>query len=438
MTTRHPPGKSMNEPKNEFHLLTTRRFLPLFVTQFLGAFNDNLYKTALIMLIAFNNNFTFLSPDTLINICAGLFILPFFLFSALAGQLADKYEKSKLIIATKWIEVLLACLVVLGFYINHFLILLISLFLLGTQATFFGPLKYSILPQHLKPSELLGGNGFIEMGTFIAILLGTIVGGFLIAVPTLGKEWVSLVMVMVSLLGLFSSFWIPKAQTFVPELKIELNIFRETFLLMKRIYQHPILFFAVMGISWFWFFGSIFLSQTPNFTRLYLHGNETLATLLLTSFSLGIGVGSLSCEWLTHKKIDMDWVLLGLSGLTLFAMDLSLIPYLSHSSISLQGTQESWLEYWHKGRVLMDGFLMGMSSGIYLVPLYTLIQKKSSTEERSRVIAGNNVINALMMVLASLFAIVFLKLITIPQLFMITAILNIPLSLYLNKIKKFL
>lgn len=417
----------------EVNLFKTARFCPLFITQFLGAFNDNFFKTTLIMLIAFSQNTTPFNQDTLINLCAALFILPYFLFSAFAGQLADKFEKSKLITVTKLVEVILSILAILGFYLHHLTLLLGSLFLLGCQATFFGPLKYSILPQNLKDSELVGGNGLIEMGTFIAILLGTIMGGLLFGISPSGIIWISVIMLLVSLIGFFSSLFIPRAPSFAKNLSLDWNPFRQTFQILQESYHNKTVFIAIIGISWFWFFGSIFLTQMPNFTRVFLNGDEHVATILLTSFSLGIGAGSVSSEWLSHKKVEPGFVLMGCIGLTLFALDFALSP--GQSPKTMIGAAE-FLSKFQNWRVLVDGFLMGVSAGIYLVPLYTLLQKKSAPELRSRVIAANNIVNAIFMVMASVIAIVFLNLgFSIPQLFIFSAILNGVMGFYLSNLK---
>lgn len=430
--------------QNEASLLISKRFAPIFVTQFLGAFNDNLYKTALIMLIAFGKESTRFDPNTLVNICAGLFILPYFLFSAFAGQLADKYEKSALITITKLGELMLALLAVLGFYFHHLGLLLVSLFLLGTQATFFGPLKYSILPQHLKDHELLAGNGFIEMGTFIAILLGTIFGGALTSIENVGIFWVSVLMVVIALLGVISSLFIPKAQSFSPELKIDWHIFRQTGIIIKETYRKPSIFYAIIGISWFWLFGSIILTQTANFARLVLGGDEQVATLILTSFSVGIGLGSVSSSTLSHQKIELGFVFLGLALLTIFAFDFSfsaiyyfqLYQYQHQILLHQHQTLDAFefLKHFQSWRILLDGMWMGVFGGIYLVPLYTFIQKFSIKSERSRMIAANNILNAIFMVVASLLAIVLLHAhFSIPELFAFTAMLNIFVGIYLWK-----
>ncbi len=411
-------------------LLKQRRFLPLFCTQFLGAFNDSVYKNALIILFAFSTHISTFNANTLVNLCAALFILPFFLFSALAGEIADKFEKSKLIRWIKLIEVLLAALATLGFYLEHTFLLLAALFLLGTQATFFGPVKYSILPQHLKPSELIAGNGLVEMGTFIAILLGTTLGGFLIAIPESGAQWISISLCIIAFCGLLSSFFIPVANAYVPNLKLQWSPIQQIKAIKKAVRQNRILFPAIIGISWFWAYGSIFLTQTGTYTRLVLGSNERVASLLLTVFSVGIGIGSIGCNRLV-KKFGMGLVSIAALGLTLFALDFSFAnsPMPTKTLNVLE-----FLYYGQNWRILSDGLLMGIFGGFFVVPLYTLIQNRSAPEQRSRVISANNILNAIFMILAALFSILLLNIgISIPYLFLLTGILNAGIAAYMFK-----
>lgn len=422
---------------HEFQLLTERRFGPLFATQFLGALNDNLFKNALILLIAFGKPpSSFMSQDTLINVCAALFILPYFLFSAFAGQLADKFEKSFLIRIIKLVEIILAILAMLGFYFDNLILLLSALFLLGTQATFFGPLKYSILPQHLEKTELIGGNGLIEMGTFLAILLGTILGAVLIAIPATGTSWVAFAMLALALFGFFSSLFIPKAPSDAPYLTVSWNIFTQTIHLIKEACQNKIILHSIIGISWFWLFGSIILTQTANYTKIVLGGDEYVTSLLLVAFSIGIGLGSVLCEWLSAKKIEIGFVFLGSIGLTLYTLDLAF----SNSPLPTS-TLGPWafLTYGQNYRIVIDALLIGAFGGVYLVPLYTLLQTQSNPAFRSRTIAANNIVNAIFMVGASILAIVVLNMgFSIPQLFILTAVLNAGIGIYLIKLGKLL
>lgn len=414
---------------SQFALLGQKRFAPLFFTQFLGAFNDSFYRNALIVLLAFSASTPFFNQDTLINLGAALFIIPYFLFSALAGQLADKYEKSKLIRLIKLAEMIIVMFAILGFYLNHLILLMIALFLLGTHSTFFGPIKYSILPEQLKDTELVAGNGLVEMGTFIAILLGTMLGALLIGIPKWNILLVALFMSMASLLGLCASFFIPQTKCHVPNLKIDWHPFRQTVIMLKKTYPDKIPFMSIIGISWFWLYGSIFLTQIANYTKMILNGTEQVATILLTTFSIGIGVGSMLCAKLSNKKIEMGLVPLGAIGLTIFAID---IAFTNGPRSEIPLTASQFLNNIHNWHILLDIGLMSIFGGLFIVPLYALLQKQTNASERSRVIAANNVINAIFMTIASLIAIIFLNLgFSIPYLFLLTGILNALVTIYI-------
>ncbi|HNC86889.1 MAG TPA: MFS transporter, partial [Agitococcus sp.] len=294
---------------NQFDLFKTRRFLPFFSTQFLGAFNDNVFKQSLIILLAFNAaSMTTLPASTLANLCAGLFILPFFLFSATAGQLADKYEKTKLIKIIKGAEIVIMLLAAIGFHFQQLWLLLTALFLMGTHSTAFGPIKYAILPQALTKHELVGGNALVEMGTSLAILFGSMLGGFLIAIKPDGKELVSFTVLAIAVLGFITSWRIPKAESSNPNLKINWNPISETWRNFQFIKQNRTILLSILAISWFWFYGATFLTQIPNYTKTVLGGDEHVVTFLLTVFSVGIAIGSLLCERLSDKKVELGLV----------------------------------------------------------------------------------------------------------------------------------
>jgi hypothetical protein len=416
---------------SQFTLLKQKRFAPYFFTQFLGAFNDNVYKNALIIFIAFQSaGLTTNDTHTLINLSAGLFILPFFLFSATAGQFADKYEKSYLIRKIKLLEIIIMVLAVIGFYWGSISLLIGVLFLMGTQSTLFGPIKYSILPQHLKSAELIGGNGLVEMGTFLAILLGTMTGGVLIGFKETGLFWVSITVVSVASLGYWMSRSIPAAPPAEPNLAINWNPISETGYSLKFIKTQRTLVLSILGISWFWFFGGVYLAQLPNYTQLVLGGNEQVVTVLLTCFSLGIGIGSLLCDRLSGHKVEIGLVPFGAIGITLFSLDLSLITF-PQPSESLVGLTV-FLQMSNSWHVMLDILLLSIFSGLYIVPLYTLIQQRSDPQHVARVIASNNIINAFFMVLSAILAIVLLKAgLTIPQLFLVIALLNIVVAVYI-------
>ena len=413
---------------NQFQLLKTRRFSPVFATQFLGALNDNIYKNSLVILIAFSlADHMQGNSSILVIVAAGIFILPFFLFSALAGQVADKYEKSLLIQRIKIAEIIIMCMAAAGFVLTSVTLLMTVLFLMGTQSTMFGPLKYGILPQHLQETELIGGNGMIQMGTYLAILMGTILGGILIAIKPEGRFIVSVIVITVACLGWLASRWIPEAEAPEPALVINWNIFTETENIIRFARENRTVFWSIIAISWFWFYGATFLSLMPSYTRDVLYGNEHVATLLLTAFSVGIGSGSLLCEKLSNKRIEMGLVPLGAIGLTLFALDL----YFTGTPSYLEGNGEvmtagMFINNLHSWRVLADLSLLGAFGGLFIVPLYALIQNLSNEHHRARIIAANNILNALFMVLSALSTILLITLNTaITYMFMLVSLLNI-------------
>ncbi|MGH8773094.1 MAG: MFS transporter, partial [Burkholderiales bacterium] len=308
----------MSQP-NQYQLLKQRRFAPFFSVQFLGAMNDNVFKNALLILFAFQTvQITTLDSNTLVNLAAGLFILPFFLFSATFGQFADKYEKAHLIQITVLLEALIMAIGAVGFYYRNLALLMSALFLGGVQSALFGPVKYSILPQHLKPEELTGGNGLVEMGTFVAILIGTILGGLLIADRVWGTTWVSIATIAFSCLGFAVSFLIPRSPPPDPNLKINWNPVTETARSLKFARSNRTVFLSMLGISWFWFYGATFLAQFPNYAKDVLGGDEQVVTLMLVLFSIGIGAGSLLCERLSGRKVEIGLVPFGSIGLTVF------------------------------------------------------------------------------------------------------------------------
>lgn len=391
---------------SQFTLLRERRFGPYFVTMFLGAFNDNVFKNALLLLIAFQaaDRFT-LSSDILINLSAGLFILPYFLFSAFAGQLADKYEKSMLIRKVKQLEIVIMLAAAVALWFSQVTALIALLFLMGLQSSLFGPVKFGILPQVVKDRELIGANGLVETGTFLAILLGTACGGILIGIDGTGRQWVAAAVVLIAVAGYLSSRRIPHVDAVAPATRINWNLFTATVEVMSYARSSRVLFVSVLGISWFWFVGSVYLAQLPNFTRLFLGGDETVVTLLLSLFSIGVGVGSLMCERLTGRRIDVAIVPIGAAGMTLFGADLALTQ--PAAGETLVGAA-AWVQTVPAWRTMADVLLLGAAGGIYIVPLYAVIQHRTDPAHRARVIAANNVLNALFMVCAALLAIVVL------------------------------
>ena len=413
----------------QFELLTQRRFLPFFVTQFFGAFNDNVFKNALIILIAFQGaQFVETSADLLINISAALFILPFFLFSATAGQWIDKYEKSRSIRAIKLLEVIIMSIAAYAFVQGYIVMLIALLFLMGTQSTFFGPAKYSYIPQHLNDDELIEGNAWVQMGTFVAILIGTILGGVMIAQEQ-GRVYVAFSIVIFAIAGYLSSRSIPVTPSLNKDLKINWNVFSETCRNIKFLKSNRVVFLSILGVSWFWFLGATYLVQLPNYTKTALGGNEQVVTLLLTLFTAGIGTGSMLCNWLSGKKIEIGLVPFGSIGLTLFGIDLyfSQPDVLPVSTLGLQAFLVNG-----NLRLIVDVVMIGFFGGLYIVPLMALVQQRSEPEHMSRVIAGNNIINALLMVLSAIVAIAVLSSgFSIAQLFLLVAVFNAVVAVYI-------
>lgn len=405
--------------------------MPFFMTQGLGAFNDNIFKNGLAALLVFEGSrLAALNTDQLVNLSAMVFILPFFLFSALFGQFADKYEKSLQIRRIKLLEVGIMVLATLGFWLENVPVLLLVLFLLGLQSTIFGPIKYGILPQILRREELVGGNALIEMGTFVAILAGTIAGPQLAGIEGSWPMWLSIAGLAVAVAGYLYSRRVPTAPAVAPELRISWNIFSETVRNLKFLNENRVVLNSVLGISWFWFFGATFLVQIPSYSQNVLGGDEDLMSALLALFIIGISTGSLLCERLSGKQVEIGLVPFGAIGLTLFGLDLYFAsptqPGTAVGVVAFLSGAENW-------RIMLDLVLIGVFGGFYIVPLYALVQERSAPDHRSRVIAGLNILNALFMVVAAVMAMLILGPagLTIPDLFLISAVLNAVVAVYI-------
>lgn len=409
-------------------LLGSRRFLPFFLTQLLGAFNDNLFKNGLTVLIAFQAaNISQESSNALVNIAAILFILPFFLFSPLAGQLADKFEKAMLIRRIKILEILIMVLGALAFYFENTSLLIGILFLMGTQSALFGPVKYSLLPQALKDEELIGGNALVEFGTFLAILMGLIASVFIIG---FGVGTIAVAVVLVACIGYWASRSIPGLPAAAPELQISFNLITQTGEIFRDAHRNTTVFYSVMGISWFWFIGITYVTQLPNFVRYDLGGDKQVYILLLAMFSIGIGIGSFLCEKLSGRMVEIGLVPIGALGLTLFGIDIYFNQSLAVSEVLL--TPSQFIAETSSYRVMIDIIMLGVSGGIYIVPLYALVQQRSEAKKRSRIIAANNMLNALFMVVAGIYGFFALKAgISIPTLFLIMALMNAAVALFI-------
>jgi MFS family permease len=417
--------------QSQFALFRQRRFMPFFITQALGAFNDNVFKNGLAAMLVFHSSqLAGLNTNQVVNLSAMAFILPFFLFSALFGQFADKYEKSVQIRRIKLFEIVIMLAATLGFWLDSVPILLCVLFLLGFQSTMFGPIKYGIIPQVLDQRELIGGNALVEMGTFVAILAGTIAGPLLMGVEADWPVWVSGTALLVAVIGYLASRDIPEAPAVAPDLKISWNFLAETVRNIRFIRENPIVLNSVLGISWFWFFGATFLVQIPSFSETVLGGDERLMSTLLAMFIIGISTGSLLCERFSGGKVEIGLVPFGAMGLTLFGIDMY---FASPGEPAVYSSLSSFFAVGANWRIVLDLLLIGVFSGFYIVPLYAMIQQRSAPSHRSRVIAGNNILNALFMVISAIVAMFLLGSIgfTIPELFLVTAILNLVMAIYI-------
>ncbi len=426
--------------RNQFELLGQRRFAPFFWTQFSGAMNDNLFKFAFTMLVTYQLSVAWLPPAMAGLVIGAVFILPFLLFSATSGQLADKYDKTRIIRFVKNMEVLIMLLAAAGFMATDSVasawmafqvpLLLGCTFMMGLHSTLFGPVKFAYMPQALRESELMGGTGMVEMGTFVAILLGNVAGGLLVSLPGTGPLYVAVACVSLALAGRIVAQFIPAAPATDPALRINWNPFSETWRNLKRAHAQPTVFRALIGISWMWFFGAVFLSQFPSFAKEVLHGNEQVASLLLVVFSIGIGIGSLLCEVLGKRQVEIGLVPLGAIGMTLFTVDL----YVASRNLppaALMGVAE-FVQTPAHWRVMADLGLLSLSAGLYSVPMYALIQLRSEVTHRARIIAANNILNALFMIVSAVLAGALLKVgLGIPAVFLAVGLANALMTAYL-------
>ena len=419
---------------NQFALLRQRRFAPFFWTQFSGAANDNLFKFAFTVMVTYQLSVSWLPPAMAGLVIGALFILPFLLFSATSGQLTDKFEKTRVIRLVKNLEIAIMLVAAVGFMSGNINVqvplLLACTFLMGLHSTLFGPVKFAYLPQALSERELTGGNGMVEMGTFVAILLGNIVGGLIVAVPGVGPTYVALACVALAVAGRIVAQYIPAAPATDPGLKINWNPVTETWRNLKLAGSNIVVFRSMLGISWMWFFGAVFLSQFPSFAKEVMHGNEQVASLLLVVFSIGIATGSLLCEVLSKRHVEIGLVPLGSLGMSVFAIDLyfasrglPVSPVMSLSAFI--GQPAHW-------RVMMDLALLSLFAGLYSVPMYALIQLRSQPTHRARIIAANNILNALFMIVSSVLAGALLGAqFSIPQIFLFVGLANMVVGFYI-------
>ena len=419
--------------KNQFTLLTQRRFLPFFVTQFLGAFNDNIYKNGLLLMVAFAAASALPFNSALfVNLAAGLFILPFFIFSGIAGQIADKYEKSLIIRRVKLLEIMIMLTASIFIISENYLMMLILLFLMGIQSAFFGPVKYSIIPQHLQNDELIGGNALVGMGTFVAILAGTLGAGVLMGLNN-AHYWIAGTVITLAALGWLTSLAIPSAKAAAPEHKMNWNIFSQTAAIVRDSRGNKAVFQSILAISWFWGLGAAYLTQIPNLASETLNGAPQVVSIMLSAFIVGVAGGSLICEKLSGKNIDIGIVPIGSIGLTVFGIDLFFAITPTDAEAVL--TVAQFLSYSSNIRILFDLSMLGFFGGMFTIPLYALVQQRTPDHNRARVIASLNVINSLFMVGSAVLGMLFLGFAgrSIPEFFLFLSVTNLAVCIYIYK-----
>ncbi|MFP3553871.1 MFS transporter [Paraburkholderia sp. SIMBA_049] len=432
LSTAQQQRRTAREHGSQFRLLRERRFAPFFWTQFLGAMNDNVFKIGFTSLVTYQAaRFSGVNADTAAFLISAIFILPFVLFSATSGQIADKYDKAMLTRFVKTFEIGVMLVGGAGFWLHNAVLLYLCTFLMGVHSTVFGPVKYAYLPQHLDKSELVGGNGMVEMGTFVAILFGTIMGGAAAGSDAHGAAILALGCVAIALIGRVASGFVPPSTPSQPDLRINWNPISETWRNLKLARQNRTVFLSLLGISWLWFVGATFLSSFFRFAKDVLSANPDVVTVLLATFSIGIGTGSLLCERLSKKRIEIGLVPLGSIGISVFAIDLFFashaLPGVTH--LLTVGEFMALPAHW---RVLADLFLLAMFGGFYSVPLYALIQSRSQPSHRARIIAANNILNSLFMIVSALMAVALTSAgVGIPRLFLVTALLNVVVAIYI-------
>lgn len=415
--------------RNQFRLLGQRRYLPFFIAQALGAFNDNVYKNVLVILVTYQTaRFAAIDPKLLTNLAGGLFILPFVLFSGIAGEFADRADKALVLKIVKAAEIPVMALAGVGFVLHNITVLLTALFLMGMQSTFFAPAKYGILPEVLHDTELVGGNALLESGTFLAILIGTLTAGILAARGDIGTIMAAVIVVAIA--GFLASLAIPRRAPASPGLRVDWRPWTSTWENIRVALQSRVVFQSLLGASWFWFYGALVLAQLPLMAKTVIGGNEQIVTTMLVVFSIGIGAGSLLCERLSGHKVEIGLVPFGSIGLTVFAIDLYLACPAAPSPTPLTAAQ--FVAQPGALRLLLDLGLIGVFGGFFIVPLYALIQQRAPRDAISRVIAANSILNAVFIVVAAVFGAILLESgLTIPQLLLVTGILNAFVAAYI-------
>lgn len=427
--------QNTQKTQNQFALFRTRNFLPLFLTQFLGAFNDNFFKSAMVMLITYRlAGQAGYDPRILVNVAGGVFILPFFLFSATAGQLADRCERSFLVQLVKIAEIVVMSGAVVGFYLQSVHLLMVVLFLMGAQSTFFGPLKYSILPQHLHEDQLVAANGLIQMGTFLSILTGTICGGLMI-LGNGGIHTVSFLVIGIATVGWLASRWIPKTEPIDPALVPSPNFVKETAKIIAEVAPRRDVFLSILGISWFWLVGTTFLSQFPTYAKLVVGANEQVATFFLAVFSVGIGAGSMACNGILKGEVSGRYVPPAAIGMSVASL---LLYFFSRRLALPAGATEigivTFLSSAQNWGIVACLFAISFFGGLYIVPLYALIQNRSEESRMAGVIACANVMDSLFMVLSAVGTSILLAAgLSIPDIFLVMAALTVAAAVLIRR-----
>jgi 1-acyl-sn-glycerol-3-phosphate acyltransferase len=414
---------------SQFALLGSRRFAPFFWTQALGAFNDNAFRSAMVAMVSYQLALPSSEISLYNNLAPGLFILPYFLFSASAGQLAERFEKTRIIRYVKLFEILAMALAAYGFIAHQLPLLLVVLFMMGMHSTMFGPIKYAILPQALQPSELVGGNGLVEMGTQLAILVGLIAGVEVMQIAGIGSHVSAAMTIAIAVVGYLASRGIPLAPPTAPDLRLNWNPVSETLRVLRITRESRAVFNAILGISWYWFFGTLVVAHLPMYAKQTLGGDASVYTCVLVLFSVGTAIGALMCEKMSGRRVEIGLVPLGAFGLTLFALDLYLRGAVAGPTV------RNWSAFLQAGgswRTVLDLTMIGVFSGIYVVPLFAFVQARTPRDRLSRVIAGNNILNALWIVIASLFGLALDRAgLSVPQVFLVASLLNVLVAIYI-------
>jgi 1-acyl-sn-glycerol-3-phosphate acyltransferase len=417
------------EEANQFRLLRERRFLPFFFTQAFGAFNDNLLKNVLIILVTYQAaRWSTLAPALLTNIAAGLFIAPFVVFSGIAGQLGERFDKTLILKSVKALEVAIMLVAAIGFLQHRVALLLFAVCMMGVHSTFFAPAKYGLLPQVLNAQELIGGNAMLEMGTFLAILLGTLVAGLLAG--NANTSWIAASLFLVAVLGFAISLGIPKSAAVAPNQRLDWNPWTSTLDNLRAARKSRAVLLSILGMSWFWFFGALLLTQLPLYCHDVLHGDESLVTITIVMFSVGVGVGSLLCERLSGRQVEIGLVPFGSIGLTLFAVDwVMATPHVDPHVIL---TARALAAMPGGLRTLFDIAAVGVFGGFFVVPLNALVQQRSRPEALARVIGANSILNAVFMVAAAILAAVGLQRgLSVLELIVLAAVMNAAVAVYI-------